>query len=94
MALLLTATGWLGIPVDSQAAAGAVSLLLGAAYYAVFRGLEALAERIAWRPLQVTAGVLLGWARPPAYSRQLQPGLSPEGLAELRRQLGGEEGRR
>lgn len=69
VALVLTATGWLGIPVDSQAAAGAVSLSLGAAYYAVFRGLEELAERMAWRPLQLAAGVLLGWARLPAYEK-------------------------
>lgn len=69
VALVLTATGWLGIPVDSTAAAGAVSLGLGAAYYAAFRGLEAVAERMAWRPLQVAAGLLLGWARPPAYQK-------------------------
>lgn len=71
VALVLTATGWLGIPVDSEAAAGVVSLGLAAAYYAVFRGLEALAARMAWRPLQLAAGVLLGWARPPAYEKEL-----------------------
>ncbi|MFD9107130.1 hypothetical protein [Streptomyces bottropensis] len=65
--LVLTATGWLGIPVDSEAAAGAVSLGLAAAYYLVFRLLEELAERMAWEPLQTLAGVLLGWARPPQY---------------------------
>ncbi|MFI1030720.1 hypothetical protein [Streptomyces sp. NPDC020951] len=69
VALVLTGTGWLGIPVDSTAAAGAVSLGLGAAYYAAFRGLEALAERMAWRPLQLAAGAFLGWARPPAYEK-------------------------
>jgi hypothetical protein len=69
VALVLTGTGWLGIPVDSTTAAGAVSLGLGAAYYAVFRGLEELAERMAWRPLQLAAGMLLGWARPPAYDK-------------------------
>lgn len=69
VALVLTGTGWLGIPVDSEAAAGAVSLGLGALYYAAFRGIEELAERMAWRPLQLAAGVLLGWARPPAYER-------------------------
>lgn len=68
VALVLTGTGWLGIPVDSTAAAGAVSLGLGAAYYAVFRGVEELAERMAWQPLQTIAGVLLGWARPPQYA--------------------------
>ncbi|MEU3346428.1 hypothetical protein ABZ723_15860 [Streptomyces sp. NPDC006700] len=70
VALVLTATGWLGIPVDSTAAAGTVSLGLGAAYYAAFRGLEYVAERMAWRPLQLAAGLLLGWARPPAYEHQ------------------------
>lgn len=65
--LVLTATGWLGIPVDSETAAGAVSLGLAAAYYAVFRLLEEVAERMAWEPLQALAGVLLGWARPPQY---------------------------
>ncbi|MGW5122955.1 hypothetical protein ACWEQ7_02640 [Streptomyces sp. NPDC004069] len=72
VALVLTATGWLGIPVDSTAAAGAVSLGLGAAYYASFRGLEYVAERMAWRPLQLAAGLLLGWARPPQYEQQEQ----------------------
>lgn len=67
VALVLTGTGWLGIPVDSTAAAGAVSLGLGAAYYAAFRGLEELAERMAWQPLQTIAGIFLGWARPPQY---------------------------
>lgn len=68
VALVLTGTGWLGIPVDSTAAAGAVSLGLGAAYYAAFRGIEELAERMAWQPLQTMAGVFLGWARPPQYA--------------------------
>ncbi|GHH68299.1 formate hydrogenlyase subunit 4 [Streptomyces umbrinus] len=67
VALVLTGTGWLGIPVDSTTAAGAVSLGLGAAYYAAFRGLEELAERMAWQPLQTLAGVFLGWAKPPQY---------------------------
>ena len=74
VALVVTWAGWLGIPVDSTAAASAVSLGLGAVYYAVFRGLEELAERMAWRPLQLAAGVLLGWARPPQYE---QPALMP-----------------
>jgi hypothetical protein len=69
--LLLTMTGRLGIPVDSNAAAAAVALGLAALYYMVFRGLEALAERMAWRPLQLTAGLLLGWARPPAYEKDV-----------------------
>lgn len=71
VALVLAGTGWLGIPVDSEAAAAAVTVGLGAVYYAAFRGLEELAERMAWRPLQVAAGFLLGWARPPAYEKPL-----------------------
>lgn len=71
VALVLAGTGWLGIPVDSEAAAAAVTVALGAVYYATFRGLEELAERMAWQPLQVVAGVLLGWARPPAYEKPL-----------------------
>lgn len=103
--LVLTMTGRLGIPVDSQAAAGAVSLGLAAAYYAVFRLLETLAERLSWRPLQVAAGVLLGWAQPPAYDGQeaevpirlvldkqhLDRGLQ-EALAALGRATGGSGG--
>lgn len=93
VALLLTGTGWLGIPVDSTAAAGAVSLGLGAAYYACFRGLEALAERMSWPPLQLAAGLLLGWARPPAYGTGSVPGLSQQELAALRQRAGGSGGR-
>jgi hypothetical protein len=69
VALVLTATGWLGITVDSEAAAGAVSLGLGAAYYTAFRLLEELAERMAWHPLRLLAGIALGWAQPPAYGK-------------------------
>ncbi|GEC02945.1 hypothetical protein SSP24_06000 [Streptomyces spinoverrucosus] len=102
VALVLTATGWLGIPVDSEAAASAVALGLGAAYYAVFRGLEALAERMAWRPLQLAAGLLLGWARPPQYEKpavlplrfQLDMDAMQKDLAAMRRVLGVDEDRR
>jgi hypothetical protein len=96
VALVLTATGWLGIPVDSTAAAGAVSLGLGAAYYAAFRGIEALAERMAWRPLQLAAGFLLGWARPPAYEKpavmpvrlKLDKSAMQEDIDDFKRRLG------
>ncbi|WP_073946535.1 hypothetical protein [Streptomyces kebangsaanensis] len=67
VALILSLTGRLGIPVDSEQAALAVGFGLAAAYYLALRGLEALAERLRWRPLQLLAGVLLGWARPPQY---------------------------
>ena len=68
---VLSLTGHLGIPVDSEDAVTVVTLGLAGAYYLAFRGLEELAERMAWRPLQMAAGVLLGWARPPAYEKPL-----------------------
>jgi hypothetical protein len=71
VALVISWAGRLGIPVGSEAAASAVALGLAGAYYLLFRGLEWLAERMAWRPLQLAAGVLLGWARPPAYAKEL-----------------------
>lgn len=67
--VVLSLAGRLGIPVDSEAAVLVVSAGLAAVYYGVFRGLEWVAERMAWHPLQVVAGVLVGWARPPAYER-------------------------
>lgn len=70
-ALVVSWTGRLGIPVDSDAAAAAVALGSAGLYYLLFRGLEWLAERMAWRPLQIAAGLLLGWARPPAYVKEL-----------------------
>ncbi|MDQ0829549.1 hypothetical protein QF032_001393 [Streptomyces achromogenes] len=66
-ALVLSWTGRLGIPVDSNAAASAVALGLAAVYYLVFRGLEWLAARLSWAPLQRAAGIFLGWAQPPVY---------------------------
>ncbi|MBK3625909.1 hypothetical protein JHN59_13860 [Streptomyces sp. MBT49] len=72
VALALSWTGRLGIPVDSEAAASAVALGLAAVYYLAFRGLEWLAERLSWGPLRIAAGVLLGWARPPAYGGTAQ----------------------
>ncbi len=70
-ALLVSWAGRLGIPVDSSDAAAAVALGFAAVYYLAFRGLEWVAERMAWRPLQIAAGLLLGWAQPPAYVKEL-----------------------
>ncbi|MER6533027.1 hypothetical protein ABT215_04230 [Streptomyces sp900105755] len=70
VALVLSGFGRLGIPVDSDTAASAVALGLAGAYYVVFRGLEALAGHLSWRPLQLAAGIFLGWARPPAYEER------------------------
>lgn len=68
--------GWLltlalraGIDIDSETVTGAVTVGLGVAYYLLFRGLEWLGERLPGTALQTIAGVLLGWARPPAYPK-------------------------
>ncbi|MFE7966123.1 hypothetical protein ACFU0X_24325 [Streptomyces cellulosae] len=88
--LVLSLTGRLGIPVDSEQAALVVLGILAAVYYLAFRGLEWLAERMRWRPLRLLAGVLLGWARPPSYGGGDLPAVSPEALAEVRRRTLGE----
>jgi hypothetical protein len=79
--------GWLlmlvaraGVEFDSATVTGAVTVALAAVYYLVFRLLEVLGERARGTVLQNIAGVLLGWARPPAYPRyeQLEP-VDPSG---------------
>jgi hypothetical protein len=85
--LALTAGGWLGIPIDSQAAAGAVSIGLAAAYCTLLRALEELGGRMGWRPLELVAGIMLGWARPPVYEK---PAVMPVRL-KLDRQAMGED---
>lgn len=69
---MMAAAGVLGIKPDSTATAAAATVLLTAAYYALFRLLEQLALRLRVEPLRQFAGVLLGWARPPQY--QTAPG--------------------
>ncbi|MDX2667379.1 hypothetical protein [Streptomyces stelliscabiei] len=62
--------GWaarLGLDLDDVQVTTSVTAALTVAYYALFRGLEEVAERMSWQPLQTLAGVLLGWARPPQY---------------------------
>ncbi|MDX2552623.1 hypothetical protein ACKI1J_43185 [Streptomyces scabiei] len=62
--------GWaarLGLDLDEATVTPYVTAALTAGYYVLFRGLEEIAERMAWQPLQTLAGVLLGWARPPQY---------------------------
>ncbi|MGA5486710.1 hypothetical protein ACPCK1_02915 [Streptomyces pseudogriseolus] len=88
--LVLSLTGRLGIPVDSEQAALVVLVILAGAYYLLLRGLEWLADRLAWRPLRLAAGVLLGWAQPPSYGTGDLPHISPEELAALRRRTLGE----
>lgn len=56
-----------GLELDDATTTTYVTAAMTAGYYAAFRGLEELAAHIGWRRLQVLAGVLLGWARPPQY---------------------------
>ena len=66
--LVLSWAARLGLDLDDATTTAYVTAGLTAAYYALFRLLEELAERMAWGPLQILAGVLLGWARPPQYA--------------------------
>ncbi len=72
--LNLTWAARLGLDLDDATVTPYVTAALTAAYYVFFRGLEEIAERMAWQPLQTLAGVLLGWARPPQY---VQPVTAP-----------------
>ncbi|MFD8233986.1 hypothetical protein ACFV20_19160 [Streptomyces sp. NPDC059696] len=65
---VLSVTGALGIEADSVAVASGVTVLVTGVYYLVFRALEQVAARLEWEPVRVAAGLLLGWARPPAYA--------------------------
>lgn len=65
---VLTVTGALGVEADSTAIAGGVVVLVTGVYYLLFRVVEQVAARLEWEPLRVAAGLLLGWARPPAYT--------------------------
>ncbi|MET9953498.1 hypothetical protein ABZ135_18375 [Streptomyces sp. NPDC006339] len=65
---ILTVTGALGIEADQAAVVGGVTAAVTLAYYVVLRLAELGAERIGWEPLRLAAGLLLGWARPPAYT--------------------------
>lgn len=65
--LVLSWAARLGLDLDDAQVTTYVTAGLTAVYYVVFRGLEELAERMGWRPVQLLAGVLLGWARPPQY---------------------------
>lgn len=96
--LLLSWAARAGLHLDSATTTAYVTAGLTAAYYLLFRGLEALAQRLAWQPLQLAAGLLLGWARPPSYEDQDQAVLPlkfkldldgmHEDLAALKRILG------
>lgn len=83
---VLVATGWLGFHVASQTASNAVALAVAGVYYAVFRALEHYAQKLQVPWLRTAAGVLLGWARPPAYPH---PEPSDGGVAALARRSRG-----
>lgn len=102
--LVLGLAARFGLDVDDAAVATQVTAALTAAYYVAFRALEEGADRIGWRPLQLLAGIMLGWAKPPQY---VEPITAPlrfkldrdalnEDLAQFRRVLGldGDEGRK
>jgi hypothetical protein len=101
--LVLTLAARTGLHLDGEMVTLAAGAGLMAAYYAAFRVLEAAADRIGWRPLQLLAGVMLGWARPPQYVEPItaplrfkvdQDALNAD-LANFRRILGidGDKGR-
>lgn len=73
--LLLTLVVRAGVEIDSATLTGVVTVALGIVYYLFFRLLEVIGERAKGTALQNIAGVLLGWARPPAYPKveQLEP---------------------
>lgn len=101
--LALSWAARIGLHLDDVTVTTYVTAGLTLAYYVAFRALEAVAERLAWQPLQLAAGIFLGWARPPAY--QTPPSLPlkaasdmdamSKDLAALKRiVLGGDEDRR
>lgn len=85
--------GWLltllvkaGISIDSEKVTYVVTLALVIAYYLAFRLLEVLGARLRGNKLQMFAGVLLGWARPPSYPHVddvLPPLTSTRGTSSL-----------
>lgn len=92
--------GWaarLGLDLDDTQVTTYVTAALTAGYYTLFRLLEEAAERMAWRPLQLLAGIALGWARPPAYERpvemrvrmKMDKGAMQQDIDEFVRRIGG-----
>lgn len=73
---LLSLAAWSGLDLDTDAAVGAVTVAVAAAYYALFRILETAGQRARGTALQRLAGVMLGWARPPQYPAP-EPALPP-----------------
>lgn len=65
--VVLGAAARLGLDLDEGVVADHVEVIIAAAYFALFRAVEAWAGRMSWGRLESLAGVLLGWARPPRY---------------------------
>lgn len=63
-----------GLQLDDTTVTGWVTAACTALYYAGFRALEELAEKLSVPWLRTVAGVLLGWARPPQY---VEPVIAP-----------------
>lgn len=66
---LLSLAALAGLDVDSTTIAGLVTVALAFVYYLLFRVLEWVGERAKGTFLQNITGLLLGWARPPAYPK-------------------------
>ncbi|MFF7171077.1 hypothetical protein [Streptomyces pseudovenezuelae] len=66
---LLTLAVRAGFEIDSATVTSVVTVAIAFAYYALFRLLEWVGERLRGTTLQNLAGLFLGWARPPAYPR-------------------------
>ncbi|MFE9810720.1 hypothetical protein [Streptomyces sp. NPDC005548] len=86
--LLLTLLVRTGVEIDSATLTGVVTVALGVAYYLFFRLLEVIGEHARGTALQNIAGVLLGWARPPAYPKfetlpPVDPSSYPSGSTSL-----------
>lgn len=74
---LLSLAAWAGFSIESEKAVSAVTLVLALAYYVLFRLLEALGTKLRGNSLQRLAGLLLGWARPPAYPETVATSRTP-----------------
>ncbi|MFB7354865.1 hypothetical protein [Streptomyces gardneri] len=97
---VLTVTGALGIDTDSTAVTGGITAAITLAYYILLRLAELGAARIGWEPARLVAGLLLGWARPPAYEKPAEArqvvvaidgSVTTEAMRRLVRQNGGAE---
>lgn len=82
--LLLGWAAQVGWHLDDAQITSAVTSALTAVYYAAFRLLEEYAGKLNMPWLQKTAGVLLGWARPPQYDPPAGPDADMARLARSR----------